>query len=143
MDAAVARLAALPGTALLARSGAYRTAPDGPVADQPWFVNLAVTLATELTLEDLGTACREIETVLGRDRTREIPWGPRPVDIDVVAAGSANEMSPPKGKLDERPFVIVPAAEIAPEVAIGGVTLRARAETADRAGMTQLDWRSA
>jgi 2-amino-4-hydroxy-6-hydroxymethyldihydropteridine diphosphokinase len=84
MDAAVERLAALPGTRVTARSPHYRTAPDGPVA-QDWFVNLAVAVETEMDATELAAACKRIEAALGRDRSREIPWGPRPVDIDVVA----------------------------------------------------------
>jgi 2-amino-4-hydroxy-6-hydroxymethyldihydropteridine diphosphokinase len=81
MDAAVVRLAALPATKIVARSSYYRSAPDGPVA-QDWFVNLAVTLTTQLSATDLAASCRAIEADLGRDRTKEISWGPRPIDID-------------------------------------------------------------
>jgi 2-amino-4-hydroxy-6-hydroxymethyldihydropteridine diphosphokinase len=137
MDAAVERLAALPGTRITARSSFYRTEPDGPVV-QDWFVNLAVAVRTEFDAAGLAAACRQIEADLGRDRTREIPWGPRPIDIDVIAVGSAGAMTPVGGSLDVRPFVLVPLAEIAPRTAIAGITLLEHAEAAGMAGVARL-----
>jgi 2-amino-4-hydroxy-6-hydroxymethyldihydropteridine diphosphokinase len=132
MDEALRRLAQLPGAKLLARSGYYRTAPDGPVA-QPWFVNMAATLSTSLSRDELKHACRDIEASLGRDRRREISWGPRIVDIDVVAYGQAAD-------IDRRPFVIIPAAEIAGHMRIGTATLASLAASADAIGVEKLDW---
>ena len=132
MDEAVARLAALPGVRLTARSAYYRTAPDGPVA-QPWFLNIAVALTTELPRAELAAACRAIETVVGRDRSREIPWGPRPMDIDVVAYGETAD-------IDRRAFVIIPAAEVAADFRVGPATLAALAASADTIGVDKLDW---
>ena len=139
MTAAVAALARLPGTKVLAQSPCYRTAPDGPVA-QDWFVNLAVLVRTGLDPEALAASCRDIEASLGRDRSAEIPWGPRPVDIDVVAFGDGKVMAPRGDRLDTRPFVIIPLADIAPGVIVGGVTLAALAADADRSGIERLAW---
>lgn len=139
MDAAVSRLAALPGTSVTARSSYYRTEPVGPVA-QPWFLNIAVAVSTGLSAEALAAACRDIETALGRDRSREIDWGPRPIDIDVVAFGTVAEMHPTGGSLDARAFVLVPLAEIAPAVRVGGHTVAEHARGLDPAGVTRLDW---
>ncbi len=132
MDAAVARIAALPRTTLRARSSYYRTAPDGPVA-QPWFVNMAVAVTTDLARDALAAACRGIEADLGRNRKAEIPWGPRPVDIDVIVYGSAAE-------IDRRAFVVVPVAEIAPALRLGATTAAALAAAADASGVEKLDW---
>lgn len=142
VDAAIAALGALPGTTVTARSAYYRTVPDGPVA-QPWFVNLAVAVMTELTPTALAAACKEIEAALGRDRTREIPWGPRPIDIDVVATGDSREMTPPGDSFDARPFVLTPMAEIAGGVVIAGHTIDQRAQAAGSAGVEKLDWQFA
>ena len=139
MDAAVSRIAALPGTRVTARSSYYRTAPDGPVA-QDWFVNLAVAVTTDLDAAALAVACRRIEADLGRDRTREIPWGPRPIDIDVIAVGTAGAMEAPGGNLDRRQFVLVPLAEIAPATVIGGSSVASHASAAGRTGVERLDW---
>lgn len=139
MDAAVARLAALPGTAVTARSPYYRTEPDGPV-EQAWFVNVAVAVRTEMDAAALAAACRDIEAALGRDRSNEIPWGPRPIDIDVIATGSGLRMEPPAGRLDSRPFVLVPLADIAPAVVVAGSSVASHARSAGQAGVERLDW---
>jgi 2-amino-4-hydroxy-6-hydroxymethyldihydropteridine diphosphokinase len=142
MEAALAAIAALPGTKVLADSPCYRTAPDGPIA-QDWFVNLAVAVRTTLDADALAAACREIEAGLGRDRSVEIPWGPRTVDIDVIATGSAEEMEPFGAKLDTRAFVVIPMADIASEVRVSGLTLGEWARRADRSGIEELDWQLA
>jgi 2-amino-4-hydroxy-6-hydroxymethyldihydropteridine diphosphokinase len=125
IDTAVSRLDGLVGTAISARSSYYRTAPVGPV-EQEWFLNIAVALMTELRRDDLVAACKQIERDLGRDRTKEISWGPRPIDIDVVLYDG-------QGKLDERAFALVPMAEIA-------TSLSARAAMTDASGVEKLDW---
>jgi 2-amino-4-hydroxy-6-hydroxymethyldihydropteridine diphosphokinase len=132
VDAAVTRLAALPGVRLTARSAYYRTEPDGPVA-QPWFLNIAAVVTTPLPKDELAAACRVIETALGRDRQREISWGPRVMDIDVVAYGETAD-------IDRRPFVLVPAAEIAADFRIGTATLITLAAGAGTVGVEKLDW---
>ena len=132
IDAAVTRIAALPRTQLRARSSYYRTEPVGPVA-QAWFVNIAIALDTGLSREALAAACRVIEGELGRDRSKEIPWGPRAIDIDVVVFGEATEV-------DERAFVLVPLAEISPRARIGGSTIGGLAAEADAGGVRRLDW---
>ncbi len=126
LDAAVAAIGRLAGTRVTARSSYYRSAPDGPVQDQPAFVNIAVAV-TAPDRDGLARACRTIETELGRDRSKEIPWGPRPIDIDVLGE-----------PLDERPFVLVPLAEIAPEAVFGGSRVGSR--PADREAVERLDW---
>ncbi len=133
MDAAVARIAALPGVRLTARSSYYRTVPDGPVADQPWFLNIAIAVETTLARDALANACRQIETALGRDRAREISWGPRPIDIDVIAYSDTTD-------IDRRAFVIIPAAEIAGGFRVGGEALVDLAAAAHTAGVEKLDW---
>jgi 2-amino-4-hydroxy-6-hydroxymethyldihydropteridine diphosphokinase len=122
MDDAVIRLGPIPETIVSARSSYYRTEPDGPVK-QEWFLNIGVSLRTRQSRRELVAACRAIEAVLGRDRAKEISWGPRPIDIDVVSYdGSAIT--------DHRAFVIIPLAEIAPEVN----------DSAGEAGVEKLDW---
>lgn len=122
MDDAVTRLGAIPETVVYARSLYYRTEPVGPVK-QDWFLNIAVALRTGQSREELIAACRAIEAALGRDRSKEISWGPRPIDIDVMSYdGSA--------VTDDRAFVTIPLAEIVP-----GIKDSARA-----AGVEKLDW---
>jgi len=136
IDSAVVRLAALPESTVAARSSYYRTAPVGPV-DQAWFVNIAVVLHTNLGRPDLEKACRTIETALGRDRTREIPWGPRTVDIDLIAV--AGDTGPPHRELANG-YVIVPLAEIAPDMIVAGRTVAQVRSAADATGVEKLLW---
>ncbi|MEX2319141.1 MAG: 2-amino-4-hydroxy-6-hydroxymethyldihydropteridine diphosphokinase [Bauldia sp.] len=139
MDAAIERLAALPGTRVTARSSYYRTTPDGPIA-QDWFVNLAVAVRTDFDADALAAACRTIEADLGRDRSCEIPWGPRPIDIDVIAVGNDGLMAAPGGEFDRRQFVLVPLAEIAPATVIAGSSVASHASSAGRSGVEGVDW---
>lgn len=132
MDEAVARLGEIPETSVRARSSYYRTEPVGPVK-QDWFLNIAVALRTGRSRDDLVAAGRAIETALGRDRSKEVPWGPRPMDIDVVGYGDWTTM-------DDRAFVLVPLAEIAPTLLVDGKSLGDRAAAIGPGGVKKLNW---
>lgn len=112
---ALEAVAALPGTRIQKVSSLYQTAPVG-VQDQPEFVNGALELETGLSPEELLRHLLEIETALGR--TREVRWGPRTVDLDLilyedrVLRSLALEL--PHPRMHQRGFVLVPLAEIAP-----------------------------
>ena len=112
---------------LLARSSDYRTPPWG-VEDQPPFVNLAIAIETDLTPHALLARAQAVQHALGRERAKERRWGPRPVDIDIIAyddvALETPELTLPHPRLFERAFVLVPLAEIAPERVIGGIKVR-------------------
>src|SRR5258708_22621901 len=84
LDRAIAALCDGQEVRLLARSADYRTPPWG-VADQPPFVNLAIAVATGLTPHALLARAQAVERTLGRERAQERRWGPRPVDIDLIA----------------------------------------------------------
>jgi 2-amino-4-hydroxy-6-hydroxymethyldihydropteridine diphosphokinase len=140
VDEAVERLGRLPATRVTARSSYYRTAPVGPVA-QDWFVNLCVAIETGLGEAALRSACREIEAAMGRDRAKEISWGPRIIDLDVIARSDAPD-APPHRELT-RGYVIVPLAEIAPDLVIGGRAVGEILAHADATGVERLDWLSA
>ncbi|HEY5082710.1 MAG TPA: 2-amino-4-hydroxy-6-hydroxymethyldihydropteridine diphosphokinase [Bauldia sp.] len=132
MDDAVLRLTALPETRMVARSAYYRTAPVGPI-EQPWYLNIAIELSTGLSRAALVRACRVIEAHLGRDRSKEFSWGPRTMDIDVVAYGPVDE-------IDDRAFVLMPLAEITPDFPVGDATIGALAAGIDVTGVERLDW---
>lgn len=135
IDQAVVQLARLRGTRITAHSSYYRTAPVGPIT-QEWFLNIAIGLRTTLTLPALRKACRAIETALGRDRTTEIAWGPRPIDIDVLyAVGEA-----PAHPEMTRGYVLAPLAEIAGGAEIAGRTFADLARETDLSGVERLDW---
>lgn len=123
-SAALAALAAAPGCTLTACSSVYRTPPWGKT-DQPAFLNMAALLMTELSAHDLLALCLSIEARLGRERRAR--WGPRTLDIDLLTYGEAQIDEPdlvvPHPCLAARAFVLVPLAEIAPDLRIGGATV--------------------
>ena len=84
LDRAIAAFCDGEKVRLLARSSDYRTAPWG-VEDQSPFVNLCVAVETSLTPRALLARAQAVERALGRERSKERRWGPRPVDIDLVA----------------------------------------------------------
>ena len=136
LDRAVAGLAATPGIRVLQRSADYRTPPWGNT-DQPWFLNGAVAVDTDLDPHGLLDACLSIEHELGR--VREERWGPRIIDIDVLAyEGAAVDdarLVLPHRYVSERAFVLVPLAEIAPDLVIGGERVVDALEKLDRSGI--------
>jgi len=117
LAAAALRLASL--GRLIGRSSLYSTAPVG-FAAQPHFVNAVVALDSELTPRQLITALLAIEQEFGRDRTTGIANGPRTLDLDILLYGELEISEPdlriPHPRLYERAFVLVPLAEIAPQV---------------------------
>jgi 2-amino-4-hydroxy-6-hydroxymethyldihydropteridine diphosphokinase len=126
LRAAVARLAALPETRLLAESRVRETPPWG-VADQPAFLNMAVAVETTLSPEALLAHTQAIETALGRVRTTH--WGPRTLDIDLLLYDDVTRDTPtlrlPHPYLTRRRFVLEPLADLAPELVVAGKTVAA------------------
>lgn len=124
LDAALAALAALPATRVLRASGYYVTPAWGGI-EQPDFVNAAAVLDTALAPLDLLDGLLAIECGAGRDRSREVRWGPRTLDLDLLLYGDVVFDSPrlslPHPRLHERAFALLPLAEVAPEAAIPGV----------------------
>ncbi|HET9818423.1 MAG TPA: 2-amino-4-hydroxy-6-hydroxymethyldihydropteridine diphosphokinase [Rhodanobacteraceae bacterium] len=112
-------LAALPHTALRARSRLYRTRPWG-VTEQPDFVNAVASLETALAPRDLLDALLLIESRAGR--RRDIRWGPRTLDLDLLLYGNAELHEPgldiPHPRLHERSFVLMPLADLAPDLEV-------------------------
>lgn len=109
---------ALDGSArVVAVSPLYETDPVG-VTDQPAFLNLAVAAETDLLPQDLLKAVKEIERAVGRRPT--FRWGPRVVDIDILLYGDQVVAEPsltiPHAQMQNRAFVLVPLAGIAPDV---------------------------
>jgi 2-amino-4-hydroxy-6-hydroxymethyldihydropteridine diphosphokinase len=122
---AIAALGTLPRTRLLATSSLYRSAPVG-VGEQPDFINAVAQIETALSaralLEELLTA----EARFGRERPS--PGAPRTLDLDLLLYGdeviAAPGLAVPHPRMHERAFVLMPLAEIAPQVSIprqGGV----------------------
>jgi len=126
---------------LVARSADYETPPWG-VIDQPPFVNLCLRVATELSPHALLKRALAVEAGLGRDRSTSTRWGPRPVDIDILAyddlALGTKDLTLPHPRMKDRAFVLVPLAEIAPDWQVDGERIADLAARIDRAGVTRL-----
>jgi len=95
----------------------YETAPR-ELLDQPWFLNLAAEIETELSPEELLGKTARVEARLGRQRT--VPKGPRSVDIDILLYDDLTVDEPnltiPHPGMHERRFVLEPLAELAPDL---------------------------
>jgi 2-amino-4-hydroxy-6-hydroxymethyldihydropteridine diphosphokinase len=146
LDRAVAQLCDGEQVRLIARSSDYRTPPWG-VEDQAPFVNLCLLVATTLPPHALLDRALDIERALGRDRRHERRWGPRPVDIDILAYDDVRledtGLILPHPRLFERAFVLVPLAEIVPDRLIGGVRVGDAVARVDARGIERLPPRSA
>lgn len=122
-DRALAMLCEGRAVRLTARSSDYATPPWG-LTDQPEFINRCVAAETTLAPLALLHRAQAIEQALGRDRAQERRWGPRPIDIDILAyddiAMDGPELTLPHPRLFERAFVLVPLAEIASTRVIAG-----------------------
>ena len=123
-DAALRRLGESAGVEVLARSRCYRT-PAWGLIDQADFVNAVAALRTTLAPRALLELLQAIEREHGRDRSREQRWGPRTLDLDLLAVDGVvldtSALQLPHPRLAERAFVLVPWAEIAPEVVVPGL----------------------
>lgn len=138
IEAALERLDAA-GVRITRRSAFYRTAPWG-VTEQPDFVNLCAAAETALAPRALLDLIQAIERDLGRERRER--WGARLIDIDILAYGEEAVDEPgltiPHPHLTERAFVLVPLAEIAPDKAIAGRSVREWAAQVDAAGVERI-----
>ena len=106
-------LAALPRTAVRAISRVYETAPR-EVTDQPPFLNQVLCLETALAPRELLRACQAVEHA--HDRRRELRFGPRTLDIDILLFQEVEsddpELTLPHPRMVKRAFVLVPLAEV-------------------------------
>jgi 2-amino-4-hydroxy-6-hydroxymethyldihydropteridine diphosphokinase len=105
------------------RSRVYETTPVGGPAGQPDFLNQVIAVDTALDARGLWERCSAVEAALGRSRDHEPRWGPRTIDIDLLMFGDQIVLEPdlvvPHPRMHERGFVLIPLAEIAPDVHIG------------------------
>jgi 2-amino-4-hydroxy-6-hydroxymethyldihydropteridine diphosphokinase len=120
---AIADICGMTQAALLARSSDYATPPWGDLNQAP-FINACVEIDTPLDPHALLLALQKIEAKFGRDRASERRWGPRTLDLDLIAYDDVSmqrpELTLPHPRLFERAFVLVPLTEIAPDRMIAG-----------------------
>jgi len=99
----------------------YRTAPVG-YTEQDWFLNTVVKIKTLLSPRELLAELLGIEDRMGRKRV--IRWGPRVIDLDLLLYGDRvvreSDLIVPHPRLVERAFVVVPLADLAPDLILPG-----------------------
>jgi 2-amino-4-hydroxy-6-hydroxymethyldihydropteridine diphosphokinase len=137
-----------PDIRILAVSSLYESEPVGPLG-QPPYLNAVALGMTVLEPIQLLWRIKRVEWGLGR---RPGPrWGPRPADIDILhvdgIALDSRDLTIPHMHVEERPFVLVPLAEIAPNLTLStGQSSGQAAESADRSGLRHVagpEWRDA
>jgi len=141
LQTALQALAEIPDTRLESVSSLYRTRPWG-VTDQPDFLNAVAALQTDLSPIQLLRQLLTIERHQGRQRTGN-RWGPRSLDLDLLLYDqliqTGDELTLPHPRLHERAFVLVPLAELAPELIVPGrgrvAELEAALDASERAGV--------
>ena len=119
-------------------SSMYRTKPWGPVS-QPDFANACALAETDLAPRALLEEVKAVEQRLGREDS--VRWGPRAIDIDILFYEGATLDTPdlviPHESLFQRAFVLVPLAEIAPDLTIAGRRIAEAAREADETAITR------
>jgi len=124
---AIANICGMTQGALVARSSDYLTPPLGD-QQQPHYVNACIEIETRLDPHALLFTLHKIEKKFGRDRAHERHWGPRTLDLDLLAYDDVRlgkrELTLPHPRIFERAFVLVPLAEIAPDRVIAGRRVR-------------------
>lgn len=138
---AIANICGMAQAELLARSSDYATPPWGE-ENQDRFVNACIEIDTRLDPHALLFTLHKIEKKFGRDRGTEKRWGPRTLDLDLIAYDDAildkPELTLPHPRLFERAFVLVPLAEIAPDRVIAGRTPATTLANISTAGIERL-----
>lgn len=136
LSRAVEDLRGTAGIHLTGVSPTARTAPVGGPPDQPDYLNLVVRVETGLSAQDLLTAVQGIE--LAHHRTREVRWGPRTLDIDVITYGDLTSDDPvltlPHPRAHARAFVLAPWSWLDPDAELSGRPVADLAARADDAG---------
>lgn len=116
LQGAVDLLGSEPGIRVIRSSRVWETDPVGG-PDQPEFLNAVVEVTTDLEPHDLLSACNRVEATLGR--TREVRWGPRTIDIDILLIDALAIDDPtltvPHPRLHQRAFALMPLLELTPD----------------------------
>lgn len=125
ISSALREVARLPGTAVVRVSGLIETEAVGPPGSagpaQGPYLNAAVEVVTSLNPAELIAGLLAVERGLGRERVREVRWGARFIDLDLLLYGGAvidaAGLTVPHPRMHERRFVLQPLSEIAPSIA--------------------------
>lgn len=136
---ALRKLGEVDGLRLRRSSRLYRT-PAWGLTTQADFLNAVVEIEARLAPRDLLAALQAIERAHGRDRANETRWGPRTLDLDLLAIDGVTLADPqlalPHPRAHERAFVLVPWAELAPDFVLPGHgRIDALRDALDRSGI--------
>jgi 2-amino-4-hydroxy-6-hydroxymethyldihydropteridine diphosphokinase len=140
--AALEALARHPSIGLVAQSPLYRSAPIG-LPGQPDYCNAVCAVDTALSPKELMAELIGIERAAGRVRDGS-KWGPRVLDLDLLhvdgARSASAELTLPHPEIAHRNFVLVPWAQIAPDIDVPGVgVIGERARAIGSAGLSAWD----
>jgi 2-amino-4-hydroxy-6-hydroxymethyldihydropteridine diphosphokinase len=141
LQKAIGNICGMAQAVLKARSSDYATPPWGD-EQQARFINACIDIDTSLDPHALMFTLHKIEKKFGRDRNNERRWGPRTLDLDLLAyddlALDKPELTLPHPRLFERAFVLVPLAEIVPDRLIAGRSVRAALAQLSTEGIERL-----
>lgn len=116
LQTAVDGLAATDGIVVVAVSSVYETDPVGP--EQPDYLNAVVALELSLSARELLAVAQRLE--VDAERVRGERWGPRTLDVDLLLVGDERiderDLVVPHPRMADRGFVLVPLADVAPDV---------------------------
>ena len=122
LRAAARELAGSPGLRLVAASSVYETGPVGGPDNQPAYLNAVLVFSSALPAREVLGIGLAVEAAHGR--TREVRWGPRTLDVDVIVVGDETSDDPelelPHPRAHERPFVLIPWLEAVSEATLPG-----------------------
>src|SRR5438045_4827250 len=115
---AVDRVSKLPGTRVVRTSSLYESEPLGDA--KTWFVNSVIELETEFAPDELLKRLKAIEKAMGRKRVKGKRWGSRVIDLDILLCDQEivekRNLKIPHPEMHKRRFVLLPLAELAPQV---------------------------
>lgn len=118
LEKAVSFLSLAENIEIIRSSALYETEPWG-LKKQNWFLNMVVEIKTSLSPQDLLVKCHSIESMLGREREKEIHWGERFLDIDIIFYDKqvlvSDLLTIPHKYMHKRAFVLVPLLELVPD----------------------------
>lgn len=142
MRAALRRIGANPNCTVEAVSSLYRTPPWGRT-DQPAFLNACAIVGSTLAPRAMLALCLDTERALKRDRSQSERWGPRPIDLDLLVCEGLKldepDLTVPHPRMTERGFVLMPLAEIAPDMVVAGKPVREWLFSAETDGIERVE----